>query len=131
MLFVSSAAAQKATPAKKFTTSGYYDDIEMTSKESGDYGGMSVYLTESDGQMFALVTVAEGAIFEPVLVEAKVSGKDMRTVEFTLGNENGDRKIKGTVSAAGLSLGNSGTRSMLKRGCANTYSNISVGSGGD
>lgn len=115
----------------KFTTSGYYDDIRMTSKESGDYGGMSVYLTESDGQMFALVTVAEGAIGNPVLVEAKVTGKDMRGIEFTLPNENGDRKFTGTVSAAGLSLNNSGTRTMLKRECANTYSSITVGSGGD
>lgn len=131
MFFVTSAMAQKTAGAKKFTTTGFYNDIKMTSTESGDYGGISVYLTESDGQMFALVTVAEGAIFEPVLLEARVTGKDMRGIEFTLPNENGNRKFTGTVTATGLTLNESGTRTVLKRGCANTYSSISVGSGGD
>jgi len=131
LLFVSSATAQKKAVAKKFTTSGFYSDIEMTSTESGDYGGMSVYLTESDGQMFALVTIAEGVVGYPVLVEAKVTGKDMRGIEFTLPDENGDRKYTGKVSATSLTLNYDGTRTILKRGCANTYSNISVGSGGD
>jgi len=132
LLFVSSVTAQKkVTTAKTFTTSGYFNDIEMTSTESGDYGGMAVYLTESDGQMFALVTVAEGSIGDPVLLEAKVTGKNMRGIEFTIPNENGDRKYTGTVSATGLTLNNDGSKTVLKRGCANTYSNISVGSGGD
>lgn len=131
LAFISTVTAQGKPGAKKFTTSGYYDDIEMTSKESGDYGGMSVYLTESDGQMFALVTVAQGSIGSPVLLEAKVTGKDMRGIEFTLPDENGARKFTGTVAATGLALNNSGTRTTLKRECANTYSNISVGSGGD
>jgi hypothetical protein len=128
LFFVLSASAQKTSGSQKFTTSGFYNGIEMTSKESGDYGGTAVYLTESDGQLYALVMTAEGAIFDPVLVEAKQSGKDMRTVEFTLPGENGDRKFKGTVSAAGLKLDGG---EMLKRQCANTYSDISMGSGGD
>src|SRR5688572_11549230 len=130
LLSVLSTDAQ-TKPRKNFTNTGYYDDIKMTSKESGDYGGMSVYLTESDGQMFALVTTAEGAIGTPVLIEAKVTGKDMRNIEFTLPNDNGPRRFTGTISAAGLTLNESGSRTMLKRECANTYSNIKVGSGGD
>lgn len=131
LLFVSAVTAQKK-PAQKFTTSGFYNGIEMTSAESGDYGGLAVYLTESDGQLFALVTKAEGTIFNPVLVEAKVTTKDMRGIEFTLPNENGDRKYKGTVSSTGLTLTDSdGTKMILKRSCANSYSNIALGSGGD
>ena len=130
-LFVVSASAQKAPVAKKFTTSGYFDDIDMTSKESGDYCCLSVYLTESDGQMYALITRAEGTIFDPVLVEAKVTGKDMRGIEFTLPGDNGDRKFKGTVSASAFTLYENGTKSVLKRECASTFSNITVGSGGD
>lgn len=125
------AVAQKKPVPKKFTTAGYYDGIEMTSKESGDYCCMSVYLTQSSNKTFALVTLAEGSIFDPVLVEATTSGKDQRTVEFTLPDENGDQKYKGTVSAASFTVTHSGTRSVLKRKCANTYSDISLGSGGD
>src|SRR5438128_6161326 len=109
LFLVSAVPAQKKPVAKTFTTSGFYNEIEMTSKESGDYGGISVFLTQSDTQTFALVTVAAGAIFDPVLVEAKVTGKDMRTIEFTLPNENGNRKFTGTVSATGLTLNEDGT----------------------
>src|SRR5438067_1100319 len=92
--------------AKPFFTSGFYDGIHMTSKESGDYGGISVYLTQSGDQTFALVSIAEGAIMGPVLVPVKVSGKDMRTVEFVYDSPNYGRKLtlKGTVRADGLML---------------------------
>jgi hypothetical protein len=129
-LTVSITGAAK-TSSPKFTTSGYFDGIEMTSKESGDYGGTSVFLTESDGQMFALVMRAEGVPLTPVLVEAKVSGSDARTVEFNLPDENGERKFRGTVSAARLTLDEAGTKSVLKRECGFLASNITVGSGGD
>lgn len=124
-----SIAAQTVSP--KFTTSGYFDGIEMTSEESGDYGGTSVFLTESDGQMYALVMIAEGVPLAPVLVEAKVSGKDMRTVEFTLPNENGDRKFKGTVSANALTFDDDSEKTVLKRECGFLSSSISMGKGGD
>ncbi len=94
---------------------------------------MSIYLTESGGTMFAMVSIAEGDMRPPILVGAIVSGKDMRTVEFALPpNENGGvRNFKGTVSASGLELEESGNKSILKRSCGNsrsrTYSNISVG----
>src|SRR5437868_15523910 len=105
LLLVNSANAQSTT-AKTFTNSGWFDGIKMTSKESGDYGGMSVYLTESDGQMYALVTISEGMPLDPVLVEAKVSGKDMRTVEFKYSSPSygRDLNLKGTILANGLRL---------------------------
>lgn len=131
LFFVFSAAAQKKPVAKAFTTTGFFNGIEMTTKESGDYCCMSVYLTQSADKTFALVTQAEGTIFAPVLVEAKTSGKDMRTISFTLKSDNGDQTYAGTVSAANLTLHQSGTKSVLKRQCSNTYSNISMGSGGD
>ncbi|MBK6751137.1 MAG: hypothetical protein KA956_06685 [Pyrinomonadaceae bacterium] len=128
--FAITVPAQKKPAPKKFTTAGYFSDI-AAGKESGDFCCMAVYLTQSSEKTFALVTQAQGDIFDPVLVEASTSGKDMRTVEFTLPDENGDKKYKGTVSAASLNLTLAGTRSVLKRKCASTYSDISLGSGGD
>lgn len=127
MLALTASIAAQA----KFTTSGYFNGIKMTSAESGDYGGMSVYLTESDGTLYVLVTEAEGSIKTPVLVTAKVTGKDMRGIEFTLPGDNGARKFSGTVTDKNLVLTAQGTRTTLKRECAETFSNIQVGSGGD
>src|SRR5206468_8255499 len=115
---------------KPFFTSGFYNGIEMTSKESGDYGGISVYLAQSSDETFALVSIAEGAIMSPVLVPVKVSGKDMRTVEFVYDSPNYGRKLtlKGTVRADGLLLsGYDEKPKLLRRKCADTYSDISVG----
>lgn len=117
------ASAQKA---KSFYTSGYYNGIQMTSKESGDYGGISVYLTQTANDTYALVTEAQGAIFDPKLVPVKVSGKDMRTIEFTLPGDDGERKFKGTVTATALKLSSDGQNWTLKRECAPTYSDIAV-----
>jgi hypothetical protein len=39
---------------------------------------MEVYLTESDGVWFALVTIAEGVLMCWVMVEANVTGKTLR-----------------------------------------------------
>jgi len=39
---------------------------------------MEVYLTESDGVWFALVTIVEGVLMRLVLVEANVTGKTLR-----------------------------------------------------
>lgn len=126
----STALAQKKPAA--FSTSGYYDGIAMSSKESGDYYGISIYLTQSANDTFALVTQApNGSIEDPVLVKAKMSGKDMRTIEFTLSDDNGDRQYKGTVSATSLTTKFFDKTRVLKRGCGATFSNISTGSGGD
>lgn len=132
LMFVPVSMAQKKVAVKPFTTSGDYNGINMSSKESGDYYGMDVFLTESDGQLYAVVTTAEGGFSTPVLVEAKQSGKDMRTVEFTLPGENGDRKYKGTVSATRFSVvGSDGLKFVMKRECGNLTSNITMGKGGD
>ncbi len=132
LAFASASMAQKKAPPIPFTTSGDFNGIGLSSKESGDYYGMDVFLTESDGQLFAVVTTAEGGFSSPVLVEAKQSGKDMRTVEFTLHDDNGDRKFKGTVTATGFSVTRSdGLKYSMKRGCGHLYSDITMGKGGD
>ena len=133
VILVSAAVAQKKATAKPFSTSGYYEGIGMSSKESGDYYGISVYLTQSANDTFALVTEAPGggSINDPVLVKATMSGKDGRTIEFTIPDENGERKYKGTVTATGLTTKYYDTRRVLNRSCSSTYSNISTGSGGD
>lgn len=126
VLAISSVAAQKKAAAKPFYTVGYYNGIEMTSKESGDYGGISIYLAQSANDTFALVTTAEGTIFDPVLVKAKMSGKDMRTIEFALPGDNGEKKFKGTVTATGLSINWYDAKKTLKRQCSRTFSDIAV-----
>lgn len=95
-----------------------YSNITV-GKESGDYGGIEVYLINNVGQWFALVQIAEGIIGSPQLVEAKVTGKNENKIEFTVPNENGERKFTGTIStkAATLTLNESGSRSVLKVKC--------------
>lgn len=133
LLVISSVAAQKKAAAKPFSTSGYYEGIAMSSKESGDYYGITIYLTQSANDTFALVTEAPGggSINDPVLIKATMSGKEMRTIEFTVPDENGERKYKGTVTATGLTTKYYDKTRVLKRSCMATYSNISTGSGGD
>lgn len=127
---VSLVLAQKKAAA--FSTSGYYEGIKMSSKESGDYYGISIYLTQSANDTFALVTEAPGgSINSPVLVKAKMSGKDIRTIEFTLPGDNGDRQFKGTVGATSLTTKYFDQKVVLKRACGGTFSNMSTGSGGD
>lgn len=133
-VLTSPAISQKKGAAKAFYTSGYYNGIEMSSKESGDYFGISVYLTQSANDTFALVTEApNGSINDPVLVKAKMSGKDMRTIEFSLPGDNGERKFKGTVTATGLAIDDYfGKKRVLKRQCARTFSDVAGGvNGGD
>lgn len=114
LLFASPAAAQKGAKAKTFHTAGIFSDIAVG--PGGDYGGMEVYLTDSDGQFYAVVTIAEGVLHAPVLVKAQVD-VETRKVEFTLTDENGSRKFTGTVTAAGLALTEDGKRRLLKRKC--------------
>ncbi len=130
-LTVSISAAPKTS--QKFTTSGFYRGIDLSSEESGDYYGINVFLTESDGQLYAFVSTAQGGFSNPVLVEAKASGKDLRTIEFTLPDENeGGIKLKGTVSAKNFTLDDyHGSKFVLKRTCGSLSSDISMGEGGD
>jgi hypothetical protein len=111
------APAQKGAGAKAkiFYTNGTFSDIKAG--EGGDYGGMEVYLTDSDGQFYAAVTVAEGVLHPPVLVKAQVD-INSRKIEFSLPNEGGARKFTGRVTAAGLTLTEAGgEKHFLKRKC--------------
>ncbi len=132
IIAITCVSAQKKVAAKPLYTSGYYNGIEMTSKESGDYFGISIYLTQSANDTFALVTEAQGSIGDPVLVKAAMSGKDMRTIEFSLPGDNGERKFKGIVTATGLTMDYFDKKRVLKRQCARTFSNVAGGvNGGD
>jgi hypothetical protein len=114
LLTVSFASAQQDAKPQSFHTEGTYSNI--TAGPGGDYGGMQIYLTDSDGQFYAAVTIAEGVLLPPVLVKVQAQIEE-RKIEFTLPNENGSRKFTGTVSADGLTLFEGGTKSFLKRKC--------------
>lgn len=108
------ASARQGAKSQTFHTEGVYSDIAVG--EGGDYGGMQVYLTDSDGQFYAAVTVAEGVLLPPVLVKVQVQVEE-RKLEFTLPGEGGGRKFTGTVTADGLTLVEGGQRRLLKRKC--------------
>jgi hypothetical protein len=79
---------------------------------------MQVYLTDSDGQFYATVTLAEGVLLAPVLVKVKAD-IEKRKIEFVIPNEGGSRKFTGTVSANALTLFEGQTKIVLKRKCYN------------
>ncbi len=114
LLTASLASAQKNDKSKTFHTEGVFSNI--TAGEGGDYGGMQVYLTDSDGQFYVTVTIAEGVLMPPVLVKATVQ-VEQRKVEFTLGSGEDTRKFTGTVTADALTLMENGERHVLKRKC--------------
>jgi hypothetical protein len=113
LLIVSIAVAQKGANSKSFRTEGVFSSIKAG--PGGDYGGMQIYLTDSDGQFYATVTIAEGVLLPPVLVKVQVQVEE-RKIEFTLPGD-GARKLTGTVSADGLTLFEGGSKSFLKRTC--------------
>ena len=102
--------------SKAFHTEGTFSNI--TAGPGGDYGGMQVYLTDSDGQFYATVTLAEGVLMAPVLVKVEAD-IEKRKIEFTLPGEDGGRKFTGTVSANGLTLVEGQSKMVLKRKCYN------------
>jgi hypothetical protein len=114
LLTVSAASAQGGSKAKAFHTEGVFSNI--TAGEGGDYGGMQVYLTDSDGQFYATVTIAQGVLLPPVLVKAQVD-VEKRAVTFTLPGDGGGRKFSGVVTADGLTLTEDGEKIVLKRKC--------------
>jgi hypothetical protein len=113
LLVVSNVAAQKTKP-KSFHTEGVFSNINAT--EGGDYAGMQIYLTDSDGQFYATVTIAQGILLPPVLVKVKAQIEE-RKIEFELPDADGSRKFTGTVTADGLTLNEGGTKIFLKRKC--------------
>ena len=114
LLTASIAVAQGGAKSHPFHTEGVFSNI--TAGPGGDYGGMQIYLTDSDGQFYAAVTVAQGVLLPPVLVKVQVQ-VETRKIEFTLPGAEGGRKFTGTVSAAGLTLFEGQTKSFLKRTC--------------
>jgi hypothetical protein len=113
LLAASAASAQGGSKSKAFHTEGVFSNI--TAGEGGDYGGMQVYLTDSDGQFYAVVTVAQGVLLPPVLVKAQVD-VDARKVSFTLPGDE-PRKFTGVVTAGALTLTEAGEKIVLKRKC--------------
>jgi hypothetical protein len=111
MLFSTAPAQRKS---ESFHTEGVFGNI--AAGEGGDYAGMQLYLTDSDGQFYATVTVAEGVLFPPVLVKVKVQ-VEARRIEFELPGGDGPRKFTGTVAADGLTLTEGGNKIFLKRIC--------------
>lgn len=114
LLAAPAASAQQGAKPKTFHTEGVFSDI--AAGEGGDYGGMQIYLTDSDGQFYAAVTIAEGVLLPPVLVKVQVQVEE-RKIEFALPGEGGSRKFTGTVTADGLALNEDGRRRFLKRKC--------------
>lgn len=114
LLAVPVASAQQVAQSQSFHTEGTFSSI--TAGSGGDYGGMQIYLTDSDGQFYAAVTIAEGVLLPPVLVKVQVQVEE-RKIEFELPGEDGPRKFTGTVSADGLTLFEGKSKSFLKRKC--------------
>jgi hypothetical protein len=114
LTFIPAASAQQGHKSKTFHTEGVFGNI--AAGEGGDYAGMQLYLTDSDGQFYATVTVAEGVLLAPVLVKVKVQ-VEARKIEFELPGGDGPRKFTGTVAADGLTLNEGGNKIFLKRIC--------------
>ena len=110
---VSSGASAQKKP-KTFHTEGVFGNI--TAGEGGDYAGMQIYLTDSDGQFYATVTIAEGVLLPPVLVKVKAQIEE-RKIEFELPGGDGARKFTGIVTADALTLSEGGNKIILKRIC--------------
>lgn len=113
LLAASAVYAQGGSKPKPFHTEGVFSNIKAG--EGGDYGGMQVYLTDSDGQFYVVVTIAQGVLLPPVLVKAQVD-VEARKVSFTLPGDE-PRKFSGVVTAAGLTLTEGGEKILLKRKC--------------
>lgn len=108
------APAQQGAKPKSFQTEGVFSNI--AAGPGGDDGGMQIYLTDSDGQFYAAVTITQGVLLAPVLVKVQVQVEE-RKIEFALPGEDGSRKFTGTVTADGLTLTENGQRQFLKRKC--------------
>jgi hypothetical protein len=132
------AVAVQAQKKRSFFTAGKYTGIKPSGKPYVDFEGIDVYLAQSADATYALVTRANGIRLEPQLVEVKTSGKDSRSIEFSIEDKKvGKIEFHGTVTAAGIKLDkgeaavglDAGT--MLKRSCGGTFSDIKLGKGGD
>lgn len=116
LIIVPAALAKKPGAQTTASVAGIYDNFTV-GKGSGDLEGMRVVLVSAGDGHYAIVQIAQGGAEDPKpeFVPVKVSGAN---VNFTVGEE----KFTGRVTAAGLSLKNSGGESqLLKRKPCSSY----------
>ena len=115
LLVAQSAFAQKRKRQQAWGVPDIYSNLFLE-PETGDVGGMQVVLLSSYGGDWAVVIVASGIAYDPVLVPLKL---DYPNVEFTLPSTppyEGYGKFTGKITHGGLVLWNNGERvGLLKR----------------
>src|SRR5437764_13444398 len=110
LIAITGAVAANFAAQPAVNVAGVYENFTV-GKGSGDLEGMRVVIVPAGGGYYAIVQIAQGGAEDPKpeFVAAEVKGK---SVSFTVG----DAKYTGTVSAAGLTLKDSGGQSqVLKR----------------
>jgi len=116
LIIVPAALAKKPGLQPTASVTGIFDNFTV-GKESGDLEGMRVVLVAAGDGHYAIVQIAQGGAEDPKpeFVPVKVTGMNL---SFTVGEE----KFTGRVTAAGLSLKNSGGDSqLLKRKPCSSY----------
>jgi hypothetical protein len=89
--------AQLAPPSTRVT--GIYSDMRDFD-ETGDLGGIEIFVVNSMNGYYVLVQIAEGNADEPILAKATVKG-DLIAFELPLSGGQTAR-FRGTFTAAGL-----------------------------
>ena len=87
---------------------GFYTDMEV-SPESGDVGGIEIFIFDSYHGPYVVFTLAEGEPQFPVLVQAKLDGNKL---SFKVG----DATYSGQFTPKGLKLVNQGFERILRKG---------------
>ncbi len=87
---------------------GFYTEWEV-SPESGDVGGVEIFVFNSYEGPYVVYTLAEGQPGIPQLIQAKLDGKKL---QFTVGETN----YSGQFTPEGLKLSEEGYERMLKKG---------------
>lgn len=87
---------------------GFYTEWEQ-SPESGDIGGIELFVFNSYHSPYVVYTLAEGEPGSPVLVKATIEGDKIR---FKVDN----RTYTGQFTPEGLKLTNDGFERLLRRG---------------
>jgi hypothetical protein len=116
VVFVSPALARKPAVQPVVTVAGVYENFTV-GKGSGDLEGMRVVIVPAGDGYYAIVQVAQGGAEDPKpeFVPIAVKGK---AVSFMIG----DAKYTGAVSAAALTVKDSGGQSqVLKRKACAAY----------
>ena len=116
LVFVSPALARKPAAPPVVTVAGVYENFTV-GKGSGDLEGMRVVIVRAGDGYYAIVQIAQGGAEDPKpeFVPIEVKGK---IVSFTVG----DGKYTGAVSAAALTVKDSGGQSqVLKRKACSAY----------